>query len=362
MAAEKLLSDRFRFDADTAPYGLTEAQKAGRRLFIEEISGRGMYSEVDGCPYCRAKDAVRISETEKRGLPSNAAICGSCGGCFKSSVLTPEGDSYLYSGVSSMLRDKDVSDAGMEEAFRQRVRLFGYPRYAFISRFTDMVPVNDTVAEFGSGDGANLVPWRENGFKVVGLEIDSRLAKFGSKKGIETVNADAAGYDFSVAKPRLIILSHFLEHVRDADRMLERISDILPDNGYLFIEVPGIRRHGIVDTLKFFDVEHNYYFDKKSLAAMLERRSFGVVYADEYVRTVARPGRVAVKTRPPSGGIKAAALKAAMACFGLENAPLDGLLRQSAAGSLRIRLFNKLQGMYYDAFYGSMSRPRGRRQ
>ncbi len=316
---------------------------------------------MKNCPYCGRDNFTKISELGNKYLPSDIAICNQCGGCFKFKILSEEANLHYYANMSYLSRGKDPSDEAMENLFSKRVRTLAYPRYHFIRHFTALKPAQGLVVELGANDGANLFPWHENGFPTLGIELDPKVAEFGRRKGLRLLEGDALSRDLDGKKPGLVILSHFLEHVTDADAVLGKISRDLAPGGFLFIEVPGIRAQGLGNPIKYFDAEHNYYFDLAGISRLLKRHSFEIIYGDEYARILCareesgfKPGNAGA---PMSfAGFKAAAAKAVSGMLGITGEKTIDLLRRAAAGDIRIRLFNKMQDIYFRNYYNAITK------
>lgn len=361
MIREALLSERYAFKEDYMPYFLTPPQKQARDLFLEELHKKNRYTRLTECPYCGKSDFIKISEVNKRGLPSDIVICDSCDGCFKLNILNRAAAAYYYENISHILVGKGVSQEAMEERFARRLHAFSYPRYHFISNLVELDPQKDLIAEFGCNDGANLFPWKEKGFAVIGIDLDLKMVEFGRKKGLNLVKGDMLDYDPGVRVPRLIILSHLLGHVTDINATLDKLTKITRPDGYLFIEVPGIRSHALADALRFFDVELNYYFDLKSLTIVLERCGLNIIYGDEYARVLcgtdlAASSCAAGKSPASFEKIKARILRRIVRCAGFQNKRLLEILKEGERNSLRARLVSRLQRMYFESIYRAMSK------
>ncbi len=340
MIKEALLGADYRFDGTLPHLPLSGHQKDARELFLNDIHAKGKYIEVSRCPFCGAADLTKVSERDSRGLPCEVAVCDACGGCFKSRILDDEANRYLYEKISYMLRGKDRSPGAVEALFRRRVKEFAYPRYGFIRHFAELEQDTDLIAEFGCGDGANLVPWREDGFSVIGIEFDGGMVEFGRSKGLDLVHGDFMTHDLVGARPKLVILSHLLEHVTDMNAVLNRIHSVLDPYGYLFIEVPGVRGQGLGRPLSSFDVEHNYYFDLESLSSALRKNRFSVAYGDEYIRVICRPaGAPVAEPRNRKAGARR----------------ILELFREEESGSIRAKAMNRLTGAYFSAYYSILS-------
>lgn len=357
MITEKLLSERYRFKEDYVPYQLLQSQKDARKLFLDNIHKKNEYVIMTECPYCNNNSFIKISEIERRWLPSEIVICKSCDGCFKLNVMSLRANEYHYEKISYILRGKEISDDAIEMLFWKRVKSYAYPRFNFILSFIELKPERDLVAEFGCNDGANLYPWHERGFNALGIELDNEMVEFGKRKGLNLIYGDLLDYNFSEKNPGLIILSHVLEHVRDCNGVLEKLHEVLKPDGCLFIEVPGIKSHGLRNPLLYFDVEHNYYFDLNSLSKLLKRHAFKLIYADEYVRVLCTPNQEksiikASKKVPVSlKRIIASVLKKFVDVLSFKREDLYDLLKKGEGNSFRIRILNKIQAMYFHYYY-----------
>ena len=356
---EKLLNEHYRFREDFIPSHLTSSQRDARRHYLEEIHRKGRYSVITQCPYCGHGNFTKISEIDARALPSSIVVCDLCGGCFKNEIMSSDGNRYHYEHISYLLRGKSISTDAIESTFAERVKKFAYPRYHFISHFIDLDPRDDVIAEFGCNDGANLFPWHEKRFTTIGVELDSKMVEFGKKIGIDIVCGDFSSFSLA-RKPKLIILSHVLEHVSDINAVVARLGEILAPDGFLFIEVPGLRVQAVGDALRYFDVEHNYNFDFSSLKILLERCGFKLIYGDEYARLLCTPSRnnfTVTRGRMPVSAhkIKAAFLKKCIESLSGNSRKIYDVLKESAHRSLKTRLLGKMYMLYFGCYYSSFT-------
>ncbi len=346
-----LLGPHYRFAVDYLPYPLSDTQKDARRSFLETLHRQDCVELRTNCPYCNAAAYTVVSQVDARGLPAQIALCDSCGGCFKADVLTEEATQRHYAQFSYALRGKDLSPTARQELFGKRVKEFAFPRYRFLRKLIPELAPGSSVIEIGCGDGANLVPWKENGFEVKGIEFDAEAVRFGCAQGLDLVTGDFLRLDFSYAKPKLIVASHLIEHLRDIPTFLRWVRAQLAEDGFLFVETPGMRGQGLGKPLRYFDVEHNFYFDCASILRVFRQCGFGARYADEFIRLIA-PAAVAERHRDRgSPGAYAALLCLLARAAGIERLCLKDLMRESDRGSLRMRLMRRLQTEYLRAHY-----------
>ncbi len=263
---------------------LSPDQKIARERFLDFFSNISKFNIRKTCPFCGSSHFLTISEIEGRAaLPCDIVICKKCDGCYRRDVFTPESSEFYYKQLSHIMRGKNNDVDSIEKLFLERVNLYAYRRYHFIQRFVRLDKDRDAILEIGCNDGANLYPWKKNGYKVCGIEIDSRMAAFARSKGFRIIEGDFLKSNVALLSPRLIILSHMLEHVLDLDLFFKKLKEILKKDTLLFIEVPGIRLQAVGSSLKYFDIEHNFNFDLNSLRRTLKNYSFKMLYGDEYI-------------------------------------------------------------------------------
>ena len=85
-------------------------------------------------------------------------------------------------------------------------------------------------------------------------------------------------------RPDAIIYSHVLEHILDVNGELETVADILPSDGLLIIDVPGIYNIPQAyesDFLRYLQNAHLTHFSADTLTAMLAKHGFSKIYSDE---------------------------------------------------------------------------------
>ena len=259
--------------------------------YLQEFHRPENYITIRKCPYCDFDSFTNISHVDRHSLPYDVVICNQCNGCFKSSILIPEVSKRFYENLSYILRGKSLSEIGMENLFWNRVKNLAWPRLFFISYFLKLNPREDLIYELGCNDGANLFPWHEQGFKTVGIEIDARMVEFGRKKGLNIVCSDFLNFKNGIKRPKLVILSHILEHIGDIHACLHALREIVSPEGYIFIEVPGLKSQGFGNMHNYFDIEHNFNFDLKSLTKIVKKYSLNILYSDEYIYLLCSPSK-----------------------------------------------------------------------
>jgi SAM-dependent methyltransferase len=352
-----VISERYRFRTESALPGEAAGLNAYKD-YMREVHAKNRYVDIDNCPYCGYTGFTRISEVDARGLPADIVICDSCRGCFKRKILDARAVNYYYADISYELRGKDLSADGIERLFWERVKRFAVPRKNFICHFAGFRAGRDLIMELGCNDGANLYPWHRDGFDVLGVELDEKMVRFGRDKGLNILHGDLSGYSSSGKRPKLVILSHVLEHVSDVGRILDGIFNMIYPDGYLFVEVPGIRSQALRDPLAYFDAEHNYNFDLSSITRLMKQHPFRILYGDEYIRLLATPSRNTDPEPQRAGNqlfrnMALQFLNGAIGLFHVKDADLAQLLKKGDSGALNVRMLSKLRTLYFMTYYSS---------
>ena len=127
-----------------------------------------------------------------------------------------------------------------------------------------------SLLDFGSGTGDLLQAAHRKGFEIAGVEPNAQARKRAGEKGIPLHHELPAGKKYQV-----ITLWHVLEHLPDPEKELDRLKELLHDNGTLFIAVPNFNSYDAQYYGEFwaaYDVpRHLWHFSKKSIQLLLDK-------------------------------------------------------------------------------------------
>lgn len=136
-----------------------------------------------------------------------------------------------------------------------------------------------SVLEFGCSSGFMLLPLKEKGMKVFGIEPSNCFRGFLDEKNINIFDS-LQELKRAVPKPtKFDLVMHFfiLEHMRRPIEFLKQGLDLLKDGGSMVFEVPSrddplITIYNIPSFRKFYwSIAHNYYFNRRSLEFILRK-------------------------------------------------------------------------------------------
>lgn len=151
------------------------------------------------------------------------------------------------------------------------------------------------VLEIGCGAGGNLISFHESGYEVVGIDLGEGYLNFGKSKGLNLLQCNSQQLlENTNEKFDIIILSHVFEHFLNIEKELETISKLLAEEGFLYIEVPGILNlsHNYKNNLlNYLQNAHTYSFSLGTLKMVVEKYGFKYISGNEHIRSVFKKGK-----------------------------------------------------------------------
>ncbi len=187
----------------------------------------------------------------------------------------------IYAGSGELAADPTADPTGEEILFIERFRkeLDRIEEHAHAGRILDI----------GSAWGFFLSVCREKGWDAWGVEPARTESEYARRRfALPVLTGTLADARFPSGSFDVVTLWHVLEHLPDPVSELAEIRRVLKPGGLLVISVPTAR------SVKDFDYGpvplHCWYFERKTLSALVEREGFRVL------RTVGARGTGAVQT------------------------------------------------------------------
>lgn len=154
-----------------------------------------------------------------------------------------------------------------------------YARYV-CRQLASLRPLGDLL-DFGCGWGSILREASRVGWRAVGVEVDERKVEFCREQGMEAVYGDLLERPFAANTFDAAIAEQVFEHLYSPVEYMTELHRILRPGGVLYVGVPNLGSIAARVKRTSWDlihpVSHVRYFDRESLATLLEKCGFEVV-------------------------------------------------------------------------------------
>lgn len=139
---------------------------------------------------------------------------------------------------------------------------------------------NQTIADFGAGNGGLLKCFYDAGFKnITAYEASPGCVEYIKKNcNFNAVETDINNIHVE-ALYDLILCSQVFEHLYDPKEVLDRLTDLIPEHGLIYLEMPDAERYceRFVSPYHYFDTEHINHFSVDFIKYLLQQRNFTII-------------------------------------------------------------------------------------
>ena len=259
------------------------------------------FDRINECNICGESNHQDISERDKFGCYYPLKYCLNCHNIFPTISLKKQMLNNYYDGIANKI--KIVKDSNL--LFQNRIKPNGYAfdRYKFIcSSLKDKLRDNILICEIGCSDGANLFPFHNNGYDIIGFDFNSKRVKVGNKSGLNLFKVNSEDEIFKQVskqtKPKLIYLSHLIEHIVDIYDFFKKLIDSMVTGDLLFIETPCLdysldfEKQALdlypkdKNFINHLQLEHTYFFQKDQLNNILKLFGFRELISNNIYRGI----------------------------------------------------------------------------
>ncbi len=183
-----------------------------------------------------------------------------------------------------------------------------------VARFPASSP-SRKVLEVGSGDGEQLVAFKNTGCRVLGYEPSSVLCKVAEAKGIPTIQglftADSIHQlPDEFKEVDVVMLSYTFDHLPDPLAFTAAARDILnKDHGLLIVEIHNLEK--IIERQEYclFEHEHSIYLTEASVAQLCALEGLTVIDFDLVPEADRRANSLIFVATPNESQLAARAVK-----------------------------------------------------
>ena len=269
---------------------LSSIQKKSRTLILEKLKKNIYKTTSVGCALCDAKEYKTLLTTDKFGIPTKIVKCKKCFFIYTETRFDDQSLISIYKDEYRQL-EKTFEDTSAEKLFFQEIEK-GENIYKLVEKF--LPKRKGLIVEIGCGAAGALLPFKSNGYDVIGFDFNKEYLNYGASRGITVFSDDF--FEFLKKENScidLIILEQTLEHIFDVSDFLEKIRSLMDDKSILYVGVPGVRNihdgyNGNV--LEYFAFFHLYHFDENTLLNLLRKNGFQSMVSNEKICAVFKKG------------------------------------------------------------------------
>jgi 2-polyprenyl-3-methyl-5-hydroxy-6-metoxy-1,4-benzoquinol methylase len=198
--------------------------------------------------------------------------CNGCGFVFLSPRPDEESIGAYYQSEAYQPHQEKASSFN-EKIYRWvRNRNVRYKR-----RIIERIVEKGNLLDYGCGTGEFLLEMQQAGWQTIGYEPAEKAAKIAREYGLQMIQ------NLSEIKSKLNVITmwHVLEHVHQANELLEKIHQVLDPEGMLIIAVPNrlsFEAQMYRSNWVAWDApRHLYHFTPADMARLLDKHSFQIV-------------------------------------------------------------------------------------
>src|SRR5574344_2799 len=211
------------------------------------------------CPLCGSKKIKLLKKGVRDNSNVDVMVCEACSLEFLSD-FSHVTDEFYQEGE---MHQKELF-YWLENTKKDDVRRFN---------FLQKRKFNKKVLDFGAGNG-NFVKLAQ----CEGVEIDNSLRNYFKDNNLKIYKS----FDETDKKYDYITLFHVLEHMKQPEKLLEKVSEYLQSDGKIIVEVPScddalLKMYRSKDFAEFtYWGCHLYLYNEKTLKKTLKKAGFKV--------------------------------------------------------------------------------------
>lgn len=141
------------------------------------------------------------------------------------------------------------------------------------------------VLEVGSGDGGQLLAFKNTGCDVLGYEPSSMLCEVAAGKGVNSVqglftDSSIGRLPHNFKKVDVVMLSYTFDHLPAPRSFLRTAREVLKSDGLLIVEIHNLEK--IVERKEYclFEHEHSIYLTEATASEMCKREGLVIIDYD----------------------------------------------------------------------------------
>jgi 2-polyprenyl-3-methyl-5-hydroxy-6-metoxy-1,4-benzoquinol methylase len=210
----------------------------------------------------------------------NIVMCKQCGFLFADNIPSQLDYEKFYKNSNKYTYNKNIP-FGLKQIYRD---IFGISNTFLLKYYPNLNKKNFKIIDIGCSTGYLLNLFKESGFNnVKGIEPSLSCKTIAKKMhGIDISSCPLSEFTTN-DKFDLIIMTGVLEHIRNLNEMLVRITSLLNERGLVMVVVPNVHKFSKNPCAPFdeFSLEHINYFSKISLNNLIGNHNFKNIYSKD---------------------------------------------------------------------------------
>lgn len=212
---------------------------------------------------------------EYKPFPNEYEICENTGLLFyKKGTSREYKDSYFMEEYKNQYKKTYYED-------EQNLRSLAKKRLTILEKFSKNQKLN--LLEIGSAAGFFLDEAKKIGYKVKGIEISPKEAKYSSEKlGLEIYSDSFLNYS-DQNKFSCIAAFFVLEHFLNQYEVLEKIFSLLTEKGFILITIPSTNGPSFKDKKSWFEshpIDHFFDYSPLSISKTLNHFNAEILFME----------------------------------------------------------------------------------
>lgn len=287
-----LLGKRYKNDGIPV-YGLNHLQSIVIKRIKSKIKQEIYQFEYVPCCICNNSEFQNLSNKDRYGIYNPVVICKNCGLIQNNPRMKSESYKDFYESDYRKLYwgESHPTESSFRLEYNRGLKIFNFLKESGILSSQDKKLL---VFEVGCGSGGILQIFKENHFIVQGCDLDKEYLEFGKKFYNLNLHYGTLKDMHFERSPDIIIYSHVLEHILSPIEELALISKVLDKNGYLYIEIPGVKNINNdyeMDFLMYLQNAHVYHFTLTTFKNLLIPNGFKLIKGDNSIKCVFKKTR-----------------------------------------------------------------------
>ncbi|HSH52034.1 MAG TPA: class I SAM-dependent methyltransferase [Bacteroidales bacterium] len=225
-----------------------------------------VYSKCPLCQSYKIKSAIPLTDYSISKKTFEIWQCAQCNFLFTQNVPDEESiDSYYAS--ADYISHSDTKKGIVNRLYHIARNIMLGKKYRLIKKISS----GKTILDIGCGTGYFLNYMKNKGYQTLGIEINEQARNFGKQYfGLNILHPEKLLNGEINQKYKVVTLWHVLEHLYQPGLYLQRISEILDNDGVLILALPNPESYDAKFYQKFwagYDVpRHIWHFTPQTIA------------------------------------------------------------------------------------------------